>query len=281
MREGRAALNVYKTQALSEGATWPSRERQRCLDGFPAEHCITTQEEYTRARCVVRLLAYRLPKLMPLSRRRRRRAWALLASDLAAVARASQSNRRRGGCTSWSSGGGRTAGNERGGALAAEPARRLRSRRWHQHRRVRDRSGCARSLRLLTSPSLIAVMIGKLGMPVGECIQQYRELSRVIFREGRHLRGMISSGLWRERYSEEVLSREIENVFTKRGRSANETMQTYKNQRLPEYAYSYVFYLDSFYGLMAGRANSRAVQLSATSTKTSRTQNRSHSLNPP
>jgi hypothetical protein len=77
-------------------------------------------------------------------------------------------------------------------------------------------------------------MIGKLGMSIDECIDEYKTLSRIIFREGRHLRGRISAGIWRERYSEEVLSRQITGLFTKRGRNAREMMS---NQ---EYAHAYV-----------------------------------------
>ena len=47
---------------------------------------------------------------------------------------------------------------------------------------------------------LIAIMLGKLGMSVEECIQKYHELSKMIFKK-KHTRGKISHGLARPKYS--------------------------------------------------------------------------------
>ncbi len=77
-------------------------------------------------------------------------------------------------------------------------------------------------------------MTGKLGMSIDECIAQYQHLSAIIFREGRHLRGRLSAGIWTERYSGKVLRREITRLFDDRGRKANELMTN------KEYAQAYV-----------------------------------------
>ena len=47
---------------------------------------------------------------------------------------------------------------------------------------------------------LIAIMLGKLGMSVEDCIQEYHDLSKEIFGKG-HFRGKWSKGLARSRYS--------------------------------------------------------------------------------
>ena len=47
---------------------------------------------------------------------------------------------------------------------------------------------------------LIALMLGKMGMTVDECITQYEELSKKIFGK-RHFRGKITHGLAPARYS--------------------------------------------------------------------------------
>jgi len=47
---------------------------------------------------------------------------------------------------------------------------------------------------------LIAVMLGKLGMTVDECIKAYRDLSATIFGR-KHIRGRVSGGLAVGRYS--------------------------------------------------------------------------------
>ena len=47
---------------------------------------------------------------------------------------------------------------------------------------------------------LIAIMLGKLGMPVEDCISAYRDFSRQIFAR-KHLRGRITFGLAHAMYS--------------------------------------------------------------------------------
>lgn len=47
---------------------------------------------------------------------------------------------------------------------------------------------------------LIALMLGKMGMTVSECIAQYKELSKTIFGK-KHIRGRITRGLAPARYS--------------------------------------------------------------------------------
>ncbi|KAH0553181.1 hypothetical protein GP486_006639 [Trichoglossum hirsutum] len=90
--------------------------------------------------------------------------------------------------------------------------------------------------------TLISLMIGKLGMSVDECIDEYEALSAIIFREGRHLRGKLTAGIVKERYSGEVLSREIASLFTRRGRNANELMATSNLLPPNEFAHSSVVY---------------------------------------
>ncbi len=51
---------------------------------------------------------------------------------------------------------------------------------------------------------LIALMLGKMGMTVDDCITQYEELSKVIFGK-KHLRGRMTHGLAPARYSGKCL----------------------------------------------------------------------------
>ena len=51
---------------------------------------------------------------------------------------------------------------------------------------------------------LIALMLGKLNMSVEDCIQAYKELSKIIFGKS-SFRGRLSKGFWRERYSGEQI----------------------------------------------------------------------------
>jgi hypothetical protein len=88
---------------------------------------------------------------------------------------------------------------------------------------------------------LIALMIGKLGMSVDDCIREYYRLSRVIFREGRPLVGRITRGFyWRKKYSHTVLVREIEDLFRRKDRNADEVMTTSALKPDTEFAHSYV-----------------------------------------
>ena len=47
---------------------------------------------------------------------------------------------------------------------------------------------------------LIAIMLGKLGMTVNDCIQSYKDLSMAVFGK-RHIRGKLTGGLGPTRYS--------------------------------------------------------------------------------
>lgn len=47
---------------------------------------------------------------------------------------------------------------------------------------------------------LIAIMLGKLGMNIEECIKKYHELSKTVFGK-KHIRGKITHGLGTSRYS--------------------------------------------------------------------------------
>ncbi|MCJ1475374.1 hypothetical protein MMC13_004036 [Lambiella insularis] len=62
---------------------------------------------------------------------------------------------------------------------------------------------------------LIAIMLGKLGMTVEECIGKYQELSKAIFGKG-HLRGKLTRGLAPTKYSGKRLRRCIEQLLLSR-----------------------------------------------------------------
>lgn len=59
---------------------------------------------------------------------------------------------------------------------------------------------------------LIAIMLGKLGMSLDDCIQAYRNLAKKIF-EKKHLRAHLTRGLGPTKYSGKCLERCIENVI--------------------------------------------------------------------
>ena len=61
---------------------------------------------------------------------------------------------------------------------------------------------------------LIAVMLAKLGMSVQECISQYHELSKTIFKH-KSFRGRFTRGLLKERYSGDRLHRCIGDLLEK------------------------------------------------------------------
>ena len=63
---------------------------------------------------------------------------------------------------------------------------------------------------------LIALMLGKLGMPVEDCITQYRDLSTKIFRK-KHIRGRITHGLSPSRYSGKRLRECVEQLLEAKG----------------------------------------------------------------
>lgn len=68
---------------------------------------------------------------------------------------------------------------------------------------------------------LIALMLGKMGMTVDECITQYEALSKVIFGK-KHFRGRITHGLAPARYSGKRLQNCIQNLL--RDRQLNEDL---------------------------------------------------------
>jgi patatin-like phospholipase/acyl hydrolase len=63
---------------------------------------------------------------------------------------------------------------------------------------------------------LIAVMLGKLGMTVDQCIAAYRDLSRTIFGK-KHIRGRLTLGLAPSRYSGSRLRRAVCRLLGDRG----------------------------------------------------------------
>lgn len=71
---------------------------------------------------------------------------------------------------------------------------------------------------------LIALMLGKMGMTVDECITQYEELSKVIFGK-RHFRGRITHGLAPARYSGKRLRNCIQGLLRDRQLDENLSMR--------------------------------------------------------
>lgn len=68
---------------------------------------------------------------------------------------------------------------------------------------------------------LIALMLGKLGMPVEDYITQYRDLSARIFRK-KHIRGRITHRLSPSRYSGKRLRECVEQLLEAKGFSKEE-----------------------------------------------------------
>jgi hypothetical protein len=64
-------------------------------------------------------------------------------------------------------------------------------------------------------------MLGKLGMPVEDCITQYRDLSTKIFGK-KHIRGRITHGLNPSRYSGKRLRECVEGLLEAKGLSKEE-----------------------------------------------------------
>ena len=62
---------------------------------------------------------------------------------------------------------------------------------------------------------LIALMLGKIGLTVEECIIKYEELSKVVFGK-KHLRGRISFGLANARYSGKGLRNCVRDLLRER-----------------------------------------------------------------
>lgn len=63
---------------------------------------------------------------------------------------------------------------------------------------------------------LIAVMLGKLGMTLDECITAYHDLSRTIFGK-KHIRGRLTLGLAPSRYSGSRLRKAVCSLLRRRG----------------------------------------------------------------
>ena len=71
---------------------------------------------------------------------------------------------------------------------------------------------------------LIALMLGKMGMTVDECIKKYEELSKVIFGK-KHLRGRMTHGLAPARYSGKRLQKCIRTLLRERELDENLSMR--------------------------------------------------------
>ena len=80
---------------------------------------------------------------------------------------------------------------------------------------------------------LIALMLGKMGMTVDECITQYEELSKVIFGR-KHFRGRITHGLAPARYSGKCLRNCIQGLLRDRQLDENLSMR-YEDDRVAWY----------------------------------------------
>lgn len=80
---------------------------------------------------------------------------------------------------------------------------------------------------------LIALMLGKMGMTVDECITQYERLSKEIF-EKKHLRGRITRGLAPTRYSGKRLQKCIRDLLCERNLDENLSME-HKTDKVPWY----------------------------------------------
>ena len=70
---------------------------------------------------------------------------------------------------------------------------------------------------------LIAIMLTRLRMSIEECIQEYRELSKVIFKKKR-IRGKLSGGLYRARYHGSTLRNCVRGLLDRRGLRQDELL---------------------------------------------------------
>ena len=80
---------------------------------------------------------------------------------------------------------------------------------------------------LIAEPStgrLIALMLGKMGMTVDDCITQYEALSKVIFGR-KHLRGRMTHGLAPTKYSGKRLQKCIQELLRERQLDENLSMR--------------------------------------------------------
>ena len=71
---------------------------------------------------------------------------------------------------------------------------------------------------------LIALMLGKMGMTVEECVNQYEKLSKKVFGK-KHLRGRITHGLAPARYSGKRLQGCIRTLLRERQLDENLSMK--------------------------------------------------------
>jgi len=72
---------------------------------------------------------------------------------------------------------------------------------------------------------LIALMLGKMGMTVDECITKYEELSKVVFGK-KHFRGRITHGLAPAKYSGKRLQKCIQDLLRDRQLDENLSMRS-------------------------------------------------------
>ena len=82
---------------------------------------------------------------------------------------------------------------------------------------------------------LIALMLGKIGMTVDECITQYEKLSKKIFGR-KHLRGRVTHGLATAKYSGKCLHRCMQDLLRERGYDGDMSMRNDGNDRIAWYA---------------------------------------------
>lgn len=71
---------------------------------------------------------------------------------------------------------------------------------------------------------LIALMLGKMGMTVDECIEQYECLSKLVFGK-KHFRGRITHGLAPAKYSGKGLQKCVQDLLRLRKLDANLLMK--------------------------------------------------------
>ena len=70
---------------------------------------------------------------------------------------------------------------------------------------------------------LIAIMLGKLGMSLEECIAAYRQLSKDIFRK-KHFRGRLTGGIASSKYSASRLVQCTESLMKRKKLSTKARM---------------------------------------------------------
>jgi patatin-like phospholipase/acyl hydrolase len=76
---------------------------------------------------------------------------------------------------------------------------------------------------------LIAIMLGKLGMTIEECIKTYLELSKEVFGK-KHFRGRITHGLAPTKYSGSRLRRCVCRLVRRRGFDEDLPMMSEQNK---------------------------------------------------